>query len=178
MTSSAYTEQATFLKVMTMRKSTMKSIASSTQLGNQTAPSRQVKGGFKGFPKIGEFHPDIGGRFAGICLGDSIDYCLFYIADSAEQLFTWEQAMRWAPTVRAGAMLPNKTESWILQGNLPDLPRFYLDMYWTRDESLLNPHLAWLQGWRNGTQSALQKHCEASARVVVRMPLSEFLSRH
>lgn len=145
---------------------------------NQIATSHQAKNGYAGFPKIGDVHPDIGGTFAGLCNGNSIDYCLFYIADSGEQLFTWEQAMRWASTVREGAMLPNRIESWILQGNLPELPRFNLDMYWTRDEGQLNPRLAWLQGWRNGTQSALQKHCEASARVVIRVPVSEFLNKH
>jgi hypothetical protein len=122
-------------------------------------------------PKIGAPWPGIGGKYAGISLGEdgAPDGHLILLDDMPDKELTWDDAVKWADSLGSGARLLTRFESALIYANL----RGHVateQWHWTGMQS--SSRSAWFQNFDSGDQSTFSKGGKARARAVRRLVLS------
>ena len=121
--------------------------------------------------KIGDHHFKLGGKYAGISVGEDgqPDHPLALLSHKADKPMTWDEATKWAASFGDGSRLPTKREAALLYANLPD--EFdKSDWHWT--STPYSASLAWLQFFGYGGQSDTTKSSERLCRAVRLIQLS------
>ncbi len=118
-------------------------------------------------PRIGA--PLAGGIFAGIARGEEHDHALVLLPEAPKRM-KWNEAMKWAEDLGAGASLPTRGEQAVLFGNLKDQ---FPDggWYWSCTQYAGDERYAWYQYFHHGYQIDTHKDHELRARAVRRLPL-------
>jgi hypothetical protein len=126
-------------------------------------------------PPVGAYWPGQGGKFRGICRGQSgqSDYLLIEHVDELP-VGNWQSAIKAAAAIEVDGhndfSLPNRSESALLYANAKD-EHLTDDWYWTSEQHASDPDYAWLQVFSYGFQDFYRKDDYYRARAVRRIPI-------
>lgn len=127
------------------------------------------------FPKVGEYWPDQGGKFRGICKGADGQPDYFLIEHDLElPIANWQDSLNAAAAIECDGhkdfSLPNRAEAALLYANAK-AEHLTDDWYWTSEQHASYPTCAWMQEFSNGYQASFPKGYDYRARAVRRKPI-------